>query len=116
MHAVQAVRFGNDLEACLKAIQIGFELSPRPNDAVYKGALKTLEMVRTSLLRIPSFPSPLSFVSLPLLVADAEIVSPLFLPGLQEVQEGVQGGSSCFTNSHCPGPGISTVRYIAYLL
>ena len=55
MHAVQAMRFGNDLEACLKAIQIGFELSPRPNDAVYKGAVKTLEMVRTSLLTIPFF-------------------------------------------------------------
>ena len=42
---VQAMRFGNDLEACLKAIQIGFELSPRPSDAVYQGAVKTLEMV-----------------------------------------------------------------------
>lgn len=39
------MRSGNDLEACLKAIQIGFELSPRPNDTVYKGAVKTLEMV-----------------------------------------------------------------------
>lgn len=41
------MRFGNDLEACLKAIQIGFELSPRPSDTVYQGAVKTLEMVRT---------------------------------------------------------------------
>ncbi len=40
------MRFGNDLEACLKAIQIGFELSPRPSDTVYQGAVKTLEMVR----------------------------------------------------------------------
>ena len=46
---MQAMRFGNDLEACLKAIQIGFELSPRPNDTVYQGAVKTLEMVCTSL-------------------------------------------------------------------
>jgi len=42
---LQAMRFGNDLEGCLKAIQIGFELSPRPNDTVYQGATKTLEMV-----------------------------------------------------------------------
>ena len=49
MDLVQAMRFGNDLEACLKAIQIGFELSPRPNDAVYKGAVNTLEMVRNGL-------------------------------------------------------------------
>ena len=41
------MRFGNDLEACLKAIQIGFELSPRPSDSVYQGAVKTLEMVQT---------------------------------------------------------------------
>jgi hypothetical protein len=41
----QALRFGNDLEACLKAIQIGFELSPRPSEAVYQSAVKTLEMV-----------------------------------------------------------------------
>jgi hypothetical protein len=46
MH-VQAMRFGNDLEACLKAIQIGFELSPRPSDAVYQGSIQTLEMVRS---------------------------------------------------------------------
>ena len=45
-HAAQAMRFGNDLEACLKAIQIGFELSPRPSDSVYQGAVKTLEMVQ----------------------------------------------------------------------
>ncbi|CAK0786429.1 hypothetical protein CVIRNUC_009642 [Coccomyxa viridis] len=43
-HLLAAMRFGNDLEACLKAIQIGFELSPRPSDSVYQGAVKTLEM------------------------------------------------------------------------
>lgn len=43
----QAMRFGNDLEACLKAIQIGFELAPRPSEAVYQSAVKTLEMVKT---------------------------------------------------------------------
>ncbi len=48
--AVQAMRFGNDLEACLKAIQIGFELSPRPSDTVYQGAVKTLEMVCSLLI------------------------------------------------------------------
>ena len=53
-HAAQAMRFGNDLEACLKAIQIGFELSPRPSDSVYQGAVKTLEMVQPHSL-------PLSF-------------------------------------------------------
>ena len=47
---VQAMRFGNDLEACLKVIQIGFELSPRPSDTVYQGAVKTLEMVPLLLL------------------------------------------------------------------
>ncbi len=42
------MRFGNDLEACLKAIQIGFELSPRPSDTIYQGAVKTLEMVNSA--------------------------------------------------------------------
>ena len=51
-HAAQAMRFGNDLEACLKAIQIGFELSPRPSDLVYQGAVKTLEMVQPFSLSV----------------------------------------------------------------
>jgi hypothetical protein len=59
MH-VQAMRFGNDLEACLKAIQIGFELSPRPSDTVYQGSVKTLEMVRhlptTTIFHLCRFP------------------------------------------------------------
>ncbi len=42
---LQALKFGNDKEACLKAIDIGFELAPRPNNTIYKGALKTLQMV-----------------------------------------------------------------------
>ena len=42
---LQALRFGNSKEACLKAVDIGFELSPKPDNAVYKGALKTLQMV-----------------------------------------------------------------------
>ena len=41
----QALKFGNDKEACLKAVDIGFELSPKPNNAVYKNALRTLQMV-----------------------------------------------------------------------
>ena len=41
----QALRFGNDKEACLKAIDIGFELSFRPSNTIYKGALKTLQLV-----------------------------------------------------------------------
>lgn len=44
-HDVQAMRFGNDAEAVLKAIDIGFERSPRPRDDVYKTCMKTLEMV-----------------------------------------------------------------------
>ena len=44
---LQALKFGNDKEACLKAVDIGFELSPKPNNAVYKGALRTLQMVVT---------------------------------------------------------------------
>ena len=55
-HVAQAMRFGNDLEACLKAIQVGFELSPRPSDSVYQGAVKTLEMVQ------PLFSSPFDMV------------------------------------------------------
>ena len=47
---VQGLRFGCDAEACLKAIQIGFELSPRPSDAAYQGAVKTLEMVPYSAI------------------------------------------------------------------
>lgn len=43
------MRFGNDLEACLKAVQIGFELHPRPSEAVYQDAIKTLEMVINNL-------------------------------------------------------------------
>ena len=58
-HAAQAMRFGNDLEACLKAIQIGFELSPRPSDSIYQGAVKTLEMVQA-----PSLPFIRSMQSL----------------------------------------------------
>ena len=42
---LQALRFGNDKEACLKAVDIGFELSPKPDNAVYKRALKMLQMV-----------------------------------------------------------------------
>ncbi len=48
------MRFGNDLEACLKAVQIGFELSPRPSDTIYQGAVKTLEMVPVLLLYLAS--------------------------------------------------------------
>lgn len=42
---VQALKFGNDKEACLKAIDIGFELSANPKQDIYKGALKTLQLV-----------------------------------------------------------------------
>ena len=49
LFTMQALKFGNDKEACLKAIDIGFELAPRPNNAIYKGALKTLQMVSISL-------------------------------------------------------------------
>lgn len=45
--SLQALKFGNDKEACLKAIDIGFELAPRPNNNIYKGALKTLQMVES---------------------------------------------------------------------
>ena len=41
----QAMRFGNDTEALLKAIDIGFEQSPKPREEVYKSCMKTLEMV-----------------------------------------------------------------------
>ena len=46
---VQAFRFGNDAEALLKAIDIGFEKSVKPRNEVYKGCLKTLEMVCAAL-------------------------------------------------------------------
>ena len=41
----QALRYGNDLEAMLKAIDIGFERSPRPRQEVYASCRSTLEMV-----------------------------------------------------------------------
>ena len=41
----QALRFGNDKEACLKAIDIGFEGSPKPSSAGYKAAINTFELV-----------------------------------------------------------------------
>ena len=57
---VQAMRFGNDLEACLKAIQIGFELSPRPSDTTYQAAVKTLEMVPQPLTPMLCLATPLN--------------------------------------------------------
>lgn len=43
------MRFGGKKEECLKAIDIGFELSPKVvsegQNIIYKGALKTLELV-----------------------------------------------------------------------
>jgi len=50
-HAWQAMRFGNSLEACLKAIDLGFERAPAPCGKVYKAALKTLELVRSAICR-----------------------------------------------------------------
>ena len=49
--AVQALRFKNDKEALLKAIDIGFERSPRPRPEVYKSCIGTLDMAGP-LLRI----------------------------------------------------------------
>ena len=46
---VQGFRFGNNAEALLKAIDIGFEKSVKPRNEVYKGCLKTLEMVCAAL-------------------------------------------------------------------
>lgn len=50
-HAIvlQALRFGQDKEACLKAIDIGFEQAARPSNTVYKSALKTLQMVSAAI-------------------------------------------------------------------
>jgi hypothetical protein len=46
----QALRFNGTKEECLEAIDTGFQLSPRlaseAQNAVYKSALKTLELVR----------------------------------------------------------------------
>lgn len=43
------MRFGGRKEECLKAIDIGFQLSPKVvsegQNMIYKGALKTLELV-----------------------------------------------------------------------
>ena len=41
----QALRFGAHQKECLKAIDIAFELAPKPSNTVYKGAMKTLAMV-----------------------------------------------------------------------
>ena len=47
------MRFGNSLKACLKAIDLGFERAPAPCGKVYKAALKTLELVRSAICRLP---------------------------------------------------------------
>ncbi|KAK9827381.1 hypothetical protein WJX81_004806 [Elliptochloris bilobata] len=45
-HLLAAMRFGVNLEGCLKAIDLGFERAPAPDGDVYKAALKTLELAR----------------------------------------------------------------------
>ena len=44
--ARQAMRFGVNVEGCLKAIDLGFERAPAPDADVYKAALRTLELAR----------------------------------------------------------------------
>ena len=43
---VQAFRFGVQEAEALKAVDMAFELAPAPRDEVYKGAMKTLALVR----------------------------------------------------------------------
>ena len=45
------MRFGVNVEGCLKAIDLGFERAPAPDAAVYKAALRTLELARNHLCR-----------------------------------------------------------------
>lgn len=40
------MRFGVNVEGCLKAIDLGFERAPAPDADVYKAALRTLELAR----------------------------------------------------------------------
>lgn len=43
----QAFRFGVQDPEALKAIDMAFELAPAPSSDVYKGAMKTLTLVRS---------------------------------------------------------------------
>ena len=45
------MRFGVNVEGCLKAIDLGFERAPAPDADVYKAALRTLELARHHLCR-----------------------------------------------------------------
>ena len=53
---MQGLRFGNDKEACLQAIDLGFEQSSKPSNTVYKGAIDTFEMV-SNMRGQPKFPA-----------------------------------------------------------
>ncbi len=44
---MQAFRFGVQENEALKAVDMAFELAPAPSPEVYKGAMKTLALVRT---------------------------------------------------------------------
>lgn len=119
----QAMRFGNDLEACLKAIQIGFELSHRPSDTVYQGAVKTLEMVSWPCYSPILCPCKLAG-SCPTAMSGAQEISCTrcsteklfgFLTGLQEAQKGLQGRGAASTDSAHSRSVISHVSMSALL-
>ena len=52
---MQALRFGAQQKECLKAIDIAFELAPRPCHLVYKGAMETLAMVTPQVSAPPKY-------------------------------------------------------------
>ncbi|BDA49034.1 hypothetical protein COCOBI_13-1440 [Coccomyxa sp. Obi] len=86
-HLLAAMRFGNDLEACLKAIQIGFELSPRPSDTVYQGAVKTLEMAYRKYKKdFKEGPPKVPTVTVP--DPETVLIPPLYKPVDQLQEEG----------------------------
>ena len=43
--ALQGFRFGNDKEAALKVVDMGFEMSPAPSNSTYKSAIDTMSLV-----------------------------------------------------------------------
>ena len=66
---MQALRFGARELECLKAIDIAFELAPKPCSVVYKGAMKTLAMVCScyrNLFELLSIPAMSILPTIPL--------------------------------------------------
>ncbi|KAK9844679.1 hypothetical protein WJX74_005436 [Apatococcus lobatus] len=65
-HAYAGFRFGNDKEAALKVVDMGFELSPAPSNNTYKSAIDTMSLAYKKFKKdFPNGPPPLPEVSIP---------------------------------------------------